>query len=37
MVTFDTTFAEDYHLVEKLLKNGMNVCRINCAQDNESD
>jgi len=36
-VTFDTTFAEDYHLVEKLLKNGMNVCRINCAQDNESD
>ncbi|MEP7321918.1 MAG: pyruvate kinase [Saprospiraceae bacterium] len=36
MVTFDTSFAEDHHLIERLLKSGMNVCRINCAHDDET-
>ncbi|MEX2514331.1 MAG: pyruvate kinase [Cyclobacteriaceae bacterium] len=36
MVTFDTDFASNYQLVEDLLKNGMNVARINCAHHDES-
>ncbi|MEX2567554.1 MAG: pyruvate kinase [Cyclobacteriaceae bacterium] len=36
MVTFDTGFAGNYPLVEDLLKNGMNVARINCAHDDET-
>ncbi len=36
MVTFDTGFASDYSLIEDLLKNGMNVARINCAHDDET-
>jgi len=35
MVTFDTSFANDYLLIKKLLLNGMNVARINCAHDAE--
>ena len=33
MVTFDTDFGEDYQLMCDLLKNGMQVARINCAHD----
>jgi len=36
MVTFDSSFAEDYGLVKKLLQNGMNIARINCAHDDEN-
>lgn len=36
MVTFKTSFADDYLAVKKLLKAGMNVARINCAHDDES-
>lgn len=35
MVTFDTDFAENNHLIKKLLKSGMNVARINCAHDDQ--
>lgn len=35
MVTFDTEFADNYHLVRKLLEAGMNIARINCAHDNK--
>lgn len=35
MVTFDTSFADDEQLVQHLLKQGMNVARINCAHDDE--
>jgi pyruvate kinase len=35
MVTFATDFSENPELVEKLLLNGMQVARINCAHDNE--
>jgi len=35
MVTFDTHFAEDFQLMCDLLKNGMQVARINCAHDDE--
>lgn len=35
MVTFATDFAENPELVEKLLINGMQVARINCAHDDE--
>ncbi len=35
MVTFDTSFAEDYSIIKGLLQNGMNVARINCAHDDE--
>lgn len=35
MVTFDASFAENNDLIQNLLKNGMNVCRINCAHDDE--
>ncbi len=35
MVTFDTYFAEDFELMCDLLKNGMQVARINCAHDDE--
>jgi pyruvate kinase len=34
MVTFDTTFVDNYQLVQNLLEGGMNVARINCAHDN---
>jgi len=33
MVTFPATAAEDYKLVKKLFKSGMNSARINCAHD----
>lgn len=36
MVTFDSSFAEDYAIIKNLLQNGMNVARINCAHDNEA-
>ena len=36
MVTFKTSFADDYLAVKKLLKSGMNVARINCAHDDEA-
>lgn len=36
MVTFDSSFAEDYALVKNLIQNGMNIARINCAHDDES-
>lgn len=36
MVTFDTTLAEDYPKVKKLLEAGMNIARINCAHDDEN-
>ncbi len=36
MVTFDTSFADNYDLIESLLQKGMNVCRINCAHDDEA-
>lgn len=36
MVTFDSDLAYDYEKVEKLMKSGMNVARINCAHDDES-
>jgi len=35
MVTFDTSFAENYSIIKSLLQNGMNVARINCAHDDE--
>jgi pyruvate kinase len=34
MVTLPSDAANDYHLVEKMLVNGMNCARINCAHDN---
>ena len=34
MVTLPTTAAEDPELVKKLVSNGMNCARINCAHDN---
>ena len=36
MVTFDSSFADNYALIKNLLQNGMNVARINCAHDNEA-
>ena len=36
MVTFDSSFADDYGQIKNLLQNGMNVARINCARDNET-
>jgi pyruvate kinase len=36
MVTFDSSFAENYDLIKILLQNGMNVARINCAHDEEA-
>lgn len=36
MVTFDTSFANNYALIKNLLQNGMNVARINCAHDDET-
>ncbi len=36
MVTFDTSFVENYALIKTLLQNGMNVARINCAHDDEA-
>jgi pyruvate kinase len=35
MVTFDSSFADNYALIKTLLQNGMNVARINCAHDDE--
>ena len=35
MVTFASDFADNPELVERLLLNGMQVARINCAHDNE--
>lgn len=36
MVTFDSSFANNYALIKSLLLNGMSVARINCAHDNEA-
>ncbi len=36
MVTFDSSFAENYAIIKTLLQNGMNVARINCAHDDEA-
>lgn len=36
MVTFDSSFADNYAVVKNLLQNGMNVARINCAHDDEA-
>jgi pyruvate kinase len=36
MVTIDSEFADDAQHISKLLKNGMNIARINCAHDDES-
>lgn len=36
MVTFDSSFADDYAMIKSLLLNGMNVARINCAHDDEA-
>lgn len=36
MVTFDSSFADDYAMIKSLLQNGMNVARINCAHDDEA-
>jgi len=36
MVTFDSSFAENYAIVKTFLQNGMNVARINCAHDDEA-
>jgi len=36
MVTFDSSFAENYAIIKTLLQNGMNVARINCAHDEEA-
>ncbi|MGB4772909.1 MAG: pyruvate kinase [Chitinophagaceae bacterium] len=36
MITFDSSFADNYALIKNLLQNGMNVARINCAHDNEA-
>ncbi|HET9823977.1 MAG TPA: pyruvate kinase [Chitinophagaceae bacterium] len=35
MVTFDSSFADNYGQIKNLLQNGMNIARINCAQDDE--
>lgn len=36
MVTLDGNLATDYNNIVSLLKNGMNVARINCAHDDEN-
>jgi pyruvate kinase len=36
MITFDSSFAEDYDQVKELLLHGMNIARINCAHDGEN-
>jgi pyruvate kinase len=36
MVTFDSSFANNYSTIKALLQNGMNVARINCAHDDEA-
>ncbi|HEX7456943.1 MAG TPA: pyruvate kinase, partial [Ginsengibacter sp.] len=36
MVTFDSSFVDNYALIKNLLQNGMNVARINCAHDQEA-
>ena len=36
MVTFDSSFADNYPLIKTLLQNGMNVARINFAHDDEA-
>lgn len=36
MVTFDGAFADQYDTIKKLLLQGMNVARINCAHDDEA-
>ena len=35
MVTFDTSYADDYATVKNLMESGMNIARINCSHDNE--
>jgi pyruvate kinase len=36
MVTFDSSFLKEKDLIQKLLKKGMGIARINCAHDHES-
>ncbi len=36
MVTFDSSFADNYLFIKKLLQSGMNVARINCAHNDET-
>lgn len=36
MVTFESSYADDYAKVKNLLQSGMNVARINCAHDDEN-
>ena len=36
MVTFDSSFVDNYSLIKNLLQSGMNIARINCAHDDES-
>ncbi|MDP4262552.1 MAG: pyruvate kinase [Bacteroidota bacterium] len=36
MVTFDSSFADNYAFIKTLLQNGMNAARINCAHDDEA-
>jgi pyruvate kinase len=35
MVTFDSSYADDYTSVRNLLESGMGIARINCSHDNE--
>jgi pyruvate kinase len=35
MVTYDSDFAEDLNIINKLIHHGMAIARINCAHDNE--
>lgn len=37
MVTLDTSFENDVHLIRKLIDAGMNVARINCAHGDEKN
>jgi pyruvate kinase len=37
MVTLDTSFENDVHFIQSLLKAGMNIARINCAHGNEKN
>ena len=36
MVTFDSSFANDYPTVKNLLQSGMNIARINCSHDDKA-
>lgn len=36
MVTFDSSYADDYQTVKNLLESGMSIARINCSHDNKT-